>query len=96
MNETKITNQITHPKPEPGSGGNVVFRPGCKYHGDKTGFAVDGSIIFQMADQSEAFRIDPDGQVVVRGNVVGDDVAMYETFKRWLEHAELVSGGSDG
>lgn len=74
------------------SGGDIILRAGAKVDNATTQRAVGGSIIFQMADQTEVFRIDPDGQVLVRGNVVVDDVALYELFKWWLEHAVQSSG----
>lgn len=78
----------------PGSGGDVVFssltiQPGKKWDGDTTGVAVDGSIIFKRADGEETFRLDPNGDVAIRGDVVTKDLAMYECFAEWLAEANV-------
>lgn len=72
-------------------GGDIVLRPG------QTSFVshprgVDGSIIFQRASGDEIFRLDPDGKVLVRGNVVTSDLAMYHAFAEWLTHANVGYG----
>lgn len=87
-----IEQQVDDPN-GPGNGGNLTFQPGQKWRGN--GVAVDGSIIFKRADGAEMFRLDPDGNVAIRGDVVMRDLAMYECFAEWLSHANVIYRGSD-
>lgn len=63
--------------------------------GRGAGHAPGGSIIFELPDGSEHFRLEPDGTVMVRGDKVTSDLAMYEAFKMWLRAAETDYGKSD-
>ena len=81
-----------------GDGGDISFTPGA---GHKEGVAIpgrDGGIRFNLADGTEAMRIDPDGSFYVRGNLVDTDQAVYDGFRAWLEVATayLERGVADG
>lgn len=59
-------------------GGDVVFRVGEGKRGPH------GSVRFLGPHGDEVFVIDPDGQFVVKGEVVAEDRLAYEGFRAWL------------
>jgi hypothetical protein len=72
-------------------GGNIILQaqagaPGCRDPG--------GSFIFMLGN-TEYMRINPDGNVYVRGNIVGNDRKVYENFREWLNCATSAMQGSD-
>jgi hypothetical protein len=89
MSEQQINIEQNNTSKEPGHGGDVVFSAGSKWADDPTGLAVDGSIIFKRPNGDELFRLDQNGDVAVRGDVVTQDLAMYQAFAEWLEHASV-------
>jgi hypothetical protein len=72
--------------------GNVVFRPGMRKSNDAPIFTAypAGCFIFHMADGKEFMRVEPDGQVYVRGTLVDTDRKVYENFREWLSHAKFT------
>ncbi len=79
-----------------GKGGDVVFIPGrgAKPHLDILA-GEHGSFVFKNPDgASELMRIDSDGTVTVRGNVVATDFAVYEGLVAWLASCNIT--GADG
>ena len=71
--------------PRDGDGGSMMLRAGARR--DDVSHTVGGSLIFQIGDGTEVFRLDPDGNVVIRGDIVTKDMAMYQAFAEWLRHA---------
>ena len=72
--------------------GNVVFNPGMRKPQDTPVLreAQVGSFIFKMSDDREFMRVDPSGEVFVRGTLVGTDRKVYECFREWLSHAKFT------
>jgi len=76
----------------PGEGGNVSFSAGCEPlgaylfqpgRGDPN--YKDGSIIFNLADGTEALRLDGDGSAYVRGEKVdASSREVYDAFRKWV------------
>lgn len=93
MDELEIKAQRIDVK-EP-RGGNIKFKAG-RGAADRNGKEwPDGAFIFELADGKEMIRIEPTGEVFVRGTKVDDDRKVYESFREWFLHAEikLVPGG---
>ncbi|HMJ56682.1 MAG TPA: hypothetical protein VK540_31655 [Polyangiaceae bacterium] len=72
--------------------GDLIFQTGAGTPpGSPSPFPVpDGSIRFRLADGTEVLRIDPDGTVRVRGNIVDSDKSVYQGFRAWLLHARYT------
>ena len=74
-----------------GKGGDVkITQQKCKgYAGDKleiragsgSGRAPGGDILFTTGDGIEAFRIKPDGRVLIRGEHYGYDKELYKAMR---------------
>lgn len=80
-----IVQATTSPSPR-----DMVFQTGLGSPPGSPMPVPDGSIRFRLADGTEMLRIDPDGTVRVRGNVVDSDKSVYQGFRAWLLHARYT------
>lgn len=70
------------------AGGDIIFQTGRGLSPSGSLPPLpDGSFRFNLADGTEVLRIDGDGKISVRGNVVDDDESVYQGFRAWLMHA---------
>ncbi len=74
-------------------GGDVIFKPGKGQDGTEIMRpGRDGSIRFLLPDDTEMLAFHPDGTIYVRGELVEDNVTVYNIFKRWLMTATAERG----
>lgn len=73
-------------------GGNLIFSPGHGYAGDyNVGPGDDGDLIFKLANNTEAIRIDHNGDFWVNKRRVKNDMQVYCAFRSWLKTIGVIS-----
>ena len=77
----------------PARGGDIIFTPGRGSLSGDLSPMPDGSFRFELANGTEVLRIDGDGTIKIRGNVVDDDESVYQAFRAWLASCLGAKGG---
>lgn len=71
-------------------GGSLYLKAGSGApSGSHINREFDGDIIFQLADGLEFIRIQGDGKVFIRGEVVDDNKSIYKAFAEWLKFGAI-------
>jgi hypothetical protein len=76
-----ILNNVVSPVITDAKGGDLVLRAGAGLSKYKQ---ANGSIKFQLGDGTDYLVIDGDGNAFVRGELVGNNKAVFEAFSEWV------------